>query len=70
MGTGLAYAIGKYDEATNSTEFKGTMVDPISGKDIKFREVVKLVDKNKMVMEMYSEYEGKEFLGLVVTSTR
>lgn len=70
MGTGLAYAKGKYDESTKSTEFKGTMVDPMTGKDSPFREVFKVIDKNKMVMEMYWEMEGKEVMGMEITYTR
>ncbi|QQS38136.1 MAG: DUF1579 domain-containing protein [Ignavibacteriales bacterium] len=70
MGTGLAYATGKYNEKNNSTEFKGMMVDPMTGKDTPFREVFKMIDKNKMVMEMYWEEGGKEFLGLELTYTR
>lgn len=70
MGTGLAYATGKYDETTKTTELIGLMVDPITGKNTAFREVMKMIDKNNMVMEMYSEYDGKEFLGLEVKFTR
>ncbi len=70
MGTGLAYATGKYNEAANAIEFKGMMVDPMTGKDSPFREVFKVIDQKKMVMEMYWEMDGKEFLGLELTYTR
>lgn len=70
MGTGLAYATGTYSETTKSTELKGLMVDPMTGKDTPFREVFKVINKDKMVMEMYWEMDGKEFLGLELTYTR
>lgn len=70
LGTGLAFATGKYNETDKSIEFKGNMVDPMTGKDSPFREVFKFIDQKKMVMEMYWEMDGKEFLGLELTYTR
>ena len=46
------------------------MVDPMTGKDSPFREVFKVIDQKKMLMEMYWEMDGKEFLGLELTYTR
>jgi len=61
MGTGIMIASGPYDEATNTITLLGTMVDPMTGKDIPVKEVIKPIDENNQVFEMYMEHEGKEF---------
>ena len=70
MGTGFSISKGKYDEATNSINFEGSMLDPITKEDMKFRQVVRIIDDNHHLFEMYMNYNGKEFKSMVVEYTR
>jgi hypothetical protein len=60
MGTGMLCMTGTWDAATRSVHFSGSMVDPMSGKDIPVREV----------LEMYSSAEGKDFKNMEIRYTR
>lgn len=68
MGTGIMYAEGKYDEGSKTTFYTGKMCDPISGKDLPYRQTVQNVDEKHMVMEMFypNPKTGKEFKSLHV----
>lgn len=70
MGTGTSVSTGKYDENSNSISFNGTMIDPVSGKNVSYRQVIKLIDDNHQVVEMYTEYEGEEYKSMEVELTR
>jgi len=70
MGTGIMYSEGKWNEATKSVEFKGTGVDPMSGKELKIRQVMKIVDDNTETMEMFTTVDGKEFKSMEIKMTR
>lgn len=69
MGTGIMVLTGTWDEATKSIQFLGTMVDPMSGKDVPVREVLRFVDDKNQVMEMYSRNAGKEFKTMEIKYT-
>ncbi len=68
MGTGLGVMRGKYDEASKATTLKGSMVDPMTGKEKQVREVYTIVDDNTRKMEMFdlgpdgNEYKSMEIL--------
>jgi hypothetical protein len=70
MGTGMMYLTGTWDAATKSVTFTGTMVDPTAGGDVKVRQVMKFVDDNTQIMEMYSITNGKEFKNMEIKYTR
>ena len=70
LGTGVMVMEGKYDPATKSINFLGKAVDPLTGKDMKIREVFKYVDANTQVMEMYMDHTGKEFKTMEIKFTR
>jgi hypothetical protein len=70
MGTGVLTLEGKYDEPSKSLFLSGKMFDPVSGKELKVREVVKFVDENRQTMEMYAEIEGKEFKSMEIEMNR
>ena len=70
MGTGIMTLEGKWDGKNNSIEFKGKSIDPTTGKDVDVREVIKFVDNNNQVMEMYMKQGGKEFKTMEVKLTR
>jgi hypothetical protein len=67
MGTGLMVMEGTWDEAAKTINFKGKMVDPMTGKDEDVREVFKLVDDKTQFMEMYGTKDGKEMKWMEVT---
>ena len=60
MGTGMMVTRGIYDDATKSTTSTGTMVDPMTGKERKIREIYTIVDDNTRKMEMFETLEGGE----------
>lgn len=70
MGTGMVFLTGKWDDQNRSINFSGSMVDPASGKDIPIREVIKFIDDNTQVMEMYAMANGKEFKNMEIKFTR
>ncbi len=70
LGTGISVSTGIYEAERNSIFFTGSMVDPVSGEDIKYKQIVKFIDDNHQVFEMYTEYEGKEYKSMEVEATR
>ena len=70
MGTGMAVSSGKYDEASGNYKYEGTMYDAMGGKDTKFTTVMKQIDDNNILFEMYGNFEGKEFKMMEMTYTR
>lgn len=72
MGTGIMVSNGKYDPATKTFTMTGSFTNPVTKKDEKAREVVKIIDDNKHVMEMYGPdpATGKEYKMMEITYTR
>ena len=70
MGTGMMVAIGKYDEANKSMNFKGDMVSPLNGKKTPYREVYTIVDANTRKMEMYDTKNGEEYKSMEIIMKR
>ena len=71
MGTGMMVTKGKYDEATKTSTFYGEMVDPVTKKAKKVKEVITYIDDNNQKMEMFDVSEdGKEFKSMQVVSKR
>jgi len=66
IGTGTAVARGRYDESTNSITLNGTMVDPMSKQEMDFREVLKFLDNDHQLLEMYMMYNGQEFKSMEI----
>jgi len=60
MGTGMLVMRGAYDEATKSIASTGAMVDPMTGKERKVREIYTIVDDNTRKMEMFETVDGGE----------
>jgi hypothetical protein len=61
FGTGLMYMEGKFDDTSQKIVYTGKMVDPISGKDVDFKQTVKMIDDKNMETEMFDNSNGKEF---------
>jgi hypothetical protein len=71
FGTGIMYMTGKYDPATKALTFLSDMDDPMKpGTKVKVREVLRLVDKSKHVMEWYELRGGKETKTMEIVYTR
>lgn len=61
MGSGIIYMTGTYDSIGKVLNFKGFQTDPMTGKDAEIREVVKVIDDDSYIMEMYGTgMDGKE----------
>lgn len=58
MGTGMMFMEGKWNDATKTIEFSGTMVDPSSGTDMKVRETFQQIDNDHQKMEMFMVMPG------------
>ena len=60
MGTGVMQLQGPYDAATKTITLMGSESDPMTGKETKVRQTIKIIDNNTQVMEMFSLTGGKE----------
>jgi len=72
MGTGIMYAEGTYDNGTKTTNYTGKMCDPMSGKDVPYRETVQAIDDTHLTMEMFypNPVDGKEFKSMHMEYTK
>lgn len=70
FGTGIMTIEGPWDDRTNSITMQGKMVDPISGKEIWTKQVMKFIDKDNQLMEMYDKKNGKETKNMEIKFTR
>jgi hypothetical protein len=71
MGSGIMNMQGNWDDATKSLTLTGTETDPVTGKDMHVREVMKLADDNNQTMEMYGPGpDGKEIKMMEIKFTR
>ena len=70
MGTGMTMARGKYDEKSKTSEMRGTMIDPMTGKDSQYRQTMKFLDEKTQLFEMYMIYDGKEVKNLEMKMTK
>jgi len=71
MGTGLMTGWGDYDEAAKSLTITGQFVDPMTGEDKPYRQVMKAVSDDHMIMEMYMPApDGTEYKAMEIHSLR
>ena len=70
MGSGIMYMEGDWNEKTKTIEFKGKMVDPMTGTMMPFRETFTFVDDNTQIMEMFMTVNGKEYKSMHIKLTR
>jgi len=70
LGTGTSVAKGTYDENTNSINMNGTMVDPMTKSEMKFKQVMKLLDDNHQIIEMYMDSNGQEVKSMEIEFIR
>ncbi len=71
MGTGMMMGEGPWDASSKTITIAGKMVDPSVGKEVDYRQTMRLVDDNTQVMEMFSKgADGKEFKNMEITYKR
>ncbi len=70
FGTGMMTMKGTYDNTTKSVTYTGMMVDPLQKKEVPVKQIVNVGDPNKIIMEMYTVVEGKEFKSMEGVYTR
>jgi hypothetical protein len=68
-GTGVLYQEGTYDSTTKSINFSGSFTDPM-GNEVKVRQVIRFIDDNNTIMEMYMIQDGEETKWMEMKSTR
>lgn len=69
-GTGIMLMEGPMDENTKTITLEGDMTDPMTGKMLKMKQVLKFPDENTQTMEMYCEKDGKEEKNMAVVLKR
>ena len=70
LGTGMTMARGKYDENTKTCSMKGTMVEPMAGGEVEYRQTMKFIDDNHQLFEMFMVSDGKEVKSMELAFTR
>jgi hypothetical protein len=71
MGTGMMVGTGELDKSGMVLTSEQKFADPMTGLVQSYRSVIKVVDANKHIMEMYGKgKDGKEFLMMEITYTR
>ena len=70
LGTGTSVSTGKYDKESKTITYIGNVYDPMQGKDVKIRQVVKFIDKDHQTIEMYNEMNGQEIKSMEISLER
>jgi hypothetical protein len=70
FGTGILTMTGTWDDAAKAIVFTGKEVDPATGKEFSFRQVVRNPDENTQIMEMYASMGGQEFKNMEIKYVR
>lgn len=71
MSTGQFLSEGDYDPATRTYTFRGQMPDPMkAGAMIPVRQVVRVLDNDRHVMQMHETRDGKERKTMEIEYTR
>ena len=71
MGTGIMYSTGTCDADSQKCEAKGSMMDPMTGKESYMRSVTSWKGSESFVLEMYGpDPSGKEFQWMEITVKR
>lgn len=70
FGTGVMHMKGKMDEKTKEIIFTGSMVDPMSGKELSMKNVMKNIDNDHQQMVMYTVVGGQEIKNMQIDYTR
>jgi hypothetical protein len=69
MGTGIQFSEGSYDPATKTFTYTSE-IEMMPGMKIPVREVIKVPDNNRMVLEWYESHGGQEKKTMEINYTR
>jgi hypothetical protein len=70
MSTGLIVSEGSYDAKKNTFTFTSELPDFLTGKTVKGKDVLTIVDKDKLELNAYREMGGKEVKSMQIIYTR
>jgi hypothetical protein len=70
MGTGVMYMKGKWDDDSKSFIYTGNVVNPMTGKEEKNKNVLKITDDDHMVMTSYTFVGEKEVKQMEIQYSR
>lgn len=70
FGTGTITMEGTWDDKTKSTVFMGKGIDPMTGKDVMMKQVVKIIDNDTQQIEMFDNKTGKDVKTMEIKMTR
>lgn len=70
FGTGIMVSEGDYNPDTKEMTYHGKMTDPMGGAEIKTRQVMKMIDDNNAIFEMYMMMGGQEVKSMEMVYTR
>ena len=72
MSTGIMNMDGTWDEASKTFTYSGKMICPANGRMCEMKQVVKMVDDNTQIMEMYGPdmQTGKQYKSMEIKLTK
>jgi hypothetical protein len=70
LGTGTAVAKGKYNESTKTISMDGSMIDPMSKSEMKFKQYFVLTDDDHFTLIMNLDIGGQEFKSMEIEFVR
>jgi hypothetical protein len=70
MGTGIMIAEGPYNESDKSIKLEGTYFDPMTKSNKIFREILRTIDDNNQMLEMYMVEGDEEFKNMELLFTK
>lgn len=71
LGTSILVLEGTFDEKNNFVDFVGYTTDPLTRKPVKVHQVMKIIDPNTQILEVFVELkEGKETKSMEIKSIR
>jgi hypothetical protein len=71
MSTGMSHSVGTADESGKVFTFTREDFDPVSGKKVKSRDIIRIESEDKHSMDMFKEGpDGKEIKGMELVFTR
>ena len=70
FGTGTTTMDGTWDDKTKSISFKGKSLDPMTGKDMMMKQVMKFIDNDTQSIEIFDNKTGKDAKTVEIKMTR
>lgn len=70
FGTGIFISKGHYNSETKETVYHGKMSDPMTNSELKTKQVMRMIDDNNAIFEMYIMMGGQEVKSMEIVYTR